>query len=227
MDESLLDNAIWHALGGPQAAFRVPGGRRVRRYEPAFAAFAATERETDEAALRAEIPPGAAAILFTSEPLQPEGFAREAGGPLLEMLATTPPPTARRPPFRRLGADDVPAVQALVKLTQPGPFFARTMELGDFFGIFEGGQLVAIAGERLRLPGFAEVSAVATHPDHRGRGYAKVLISAVMESMASRGDRAFLHVWPDNVSAIAAYTALGFLPRRLMHVAMLRRVMET
>ena len=83
------------------------------------------------------------------------------------------------------------------------------------------------AGERLRLSGFAEVSAVATHPDHRGRGYAKALISAVMESMASRGDRAFLHVWPDNVSAIAAYTALGFSPRRLMHVAMLRRVMET
>jgi len=98
------------------------------------------------------------------------------------------------------------------------------LELGDFFGIFDGGQLVAIAGERLRLPGFTEVSAVATHPDHRGRGYAKALISVVMESMAARGDRAFLHVWPDNAGAIATYTALGFSPRRLMLVAMLRRL---
>jgi predicted GNAT family acetyltransferase len=98
----------------------------------------------------------------------------------------------------------------LVARTQPGPFLQRTVELGTYLGVRRDGALVAMAGERLHPPGFTEVSAVCTDPDHRGQGYAARLVQAVVAGIKERGDIPFLHATATNTNAIRLYEALGF-----------------
>jgi len=124
--------------------------------------------------------------------------------------------------LRHLTRADVPAMVELAELTEPGPFRARTSELGEFFGIFESGHLLAMAGQRIRLPGFIEVSAVCTRPDARGRGYARVVMSEVIADILGRGALPMLHVLADNHAAIRVYEALGFTHRRRLHLAVLQ-----
>lgn len=112
---------------------------------------------------------------------------------------------------------------ALAQLTKPGPFGLRTRELGTYIGIRQNGQLVAMAGERLRVPGFTEISAVCTHPDHLGRGYAATLMTELMHRIRSRGEVPFLHVREDNTRAIPIYERLGFRKRVLLHFAVVRK----
>jgi predicted GNAT family acetyltransferase len=114
----------------------------------------------------------------------------------------------------------------LTALTKPGPFSTRTHELGTYFGIREGGKLVAMAGERLKVPGYTEVSAVCTHPEHTGKGYARVLMIEVMRGIRQRGETPFLHVRQDNERAIALYERLGFIKRHRGHFAVIRATKE-
>ena len=133
--------------------------------------------------------------------------------------AITPP--AGSAVLRHLTPADVPAMVELAELTEPGPFRTRTPELGEFFGIFEGGRLLSMAGQRTRVPGFIEVSAVCTHPDARGRGYARAAMLQVMADIVGRGATPFLHAFADN-PAIRVYEALGFTHRRSLHLAVLQ-----
>jgi predicted GNAT family acetyltransferase len=116
----------------------------------------------------------------------------------------------------------------LAHLTEPGPFRERTAELGTFFGIFDAERLLAMAGERTRVPalnesGLTEVSGVCTHPDARGRGYAHTLIARVHQQIRSRGDIPYLHSWSSNTSAIAVYQRLGYTFRRQFHLQAFRK----
>ncbi|MFZ1014069.1 MAG: GNAT family N-acetyltransferase, partial [Terracidiphilus sp.] len=124
--------------------------------------------------------------------------------------------------LRRLSKSDVSAMVELASLTEPGPFRKRTSELGTFFGTFEGDRLVAIAGERMHLPGLIEVSAVCTHPDARSRGYARALMAAVLNDIREKGATPFLHVLAENDAAIRVYEGLGFTVRRPLHLAILK-----
>ena len=112
-----------------------------------------------------------------------------------------------------LGAADVADMLALVELAQPGPFRTRTIELGRFVGLREQGRLVAMAGERMWIDGFREVSAICTHPDVRGRGHARALTACVVNRMLARGETPFLHVLSANEAAIELYRTLGFAHR--------------
>jgi predicted GNAT family acetyltransferase len=110
---------------------------------------------------------------------------------------------------------------ALTDMARPGPFGPRTHELGTYLGIESNGQLLAMAGIRLRLPGFSEISAVCTHPDFRGRGYARSLVSALMLEMRQQDETPFLHVRMDNADAVHVYETLGFRMRTPMQLMIL------
>jgi predicted GNAT family acetyltransferase len=140
----------------------------------------------------------------------------------LQPVNHVPDPLTRGETLRPLTTQDVPAMVALAELTEPGPFRERTIELGAFYGIFENGRLLAMAGERTHLPDFVEVSAVCTHPDARGRGYARKLIATVMDEIHQRGKTPFLHSFADNDSAIRVYESLGFTERRTFELAVLK-----
>jgi predicted GNAT family acetyltransferase len=125
-----------------------------------------------------------------------------------------------------LTAEDVPEILDLVNLAQPGPFSPRALELGKYLGLRQDGHLVAMAGQRLHLPGFCEVSTVCTHPDYRGRGYAGALTTMVVESVLERQETPFLHVAPGNDRAVRLYLKLGFRIRTEIQLSMLKRLAD-
>jgi predicted GNAT family acetyltransferase len=130
---------------------------------------------------------------------------------------------ASSPPIVELDASDSPEMLELTALTKPGPFGPRTHELGHYVGIRDSGKLVAMAGERLKVPGYTEVSAVCTHPDHLGKGYAAALMTEIMRGIRERGETPFLHVRSDNSRAIVIYERLGFRITWKGHFTVLRR----
>jgi predicted GNAT family acetyltransferase len=218
-----LDNPIWSSLTTAHREL-AKGDETVLRY-PAeiapFAAFAqARSRATED--LRALAKDGPV-VLFTPAPVAPiEGLEVQLQAPLRQMVSVEAP-TAFHAAFDTLGAADVPAMLELTALTKPGPFFPRTRELGQYVGVRDDGRLVAMAGERMRFDGFTEISAVCVHPDYRGRGYAQLLIKALMKAIADRGEISFLHVFDSNRNAIALYESLGFAARTALQVTALQR----
>ena len=126
--------------------------------------------------------------------------------------------------IERLTEADAPAMLALATLTKPGPFLTRTHILGEFWGVKKNGQLIAMAGERLKHPGFSEISAVCTHPDFQGRGLGRNLCLTLMARIHQRGETPYLHAFSNNTNAIRLYEKLGFDLRLELQVAELKRV---
>src|SRR5690606_3192344 len=125
-----------------------------------------------------------------------------------------------------LDESDAPAMLALATLTRPGPFRSQTRKLGPFIGVKREGQLVAMAGRRLRVDGFTELSGVCTHPDHRGQGYAAALSRAVVAETLASGEAAFLHAFAEHEATIAFYRGLGFQARARMTYTLLGDAQE-
>jgi predicted GNAT family acetyltransferase len=220
-----LDRPVWGALEGWQAGLSV-GNHLARRFAPGFGPFAATRDDRPEAldALHELVAPGEQLILLQAdESAVPRGAMVERRSAGVQMVLKALKPAGGRAAIERLGPADVPEMRALAHLTKPGPFEARTHELGAFYGIRDRGRLIAMAGERMKLNGFVEVSAVCTHPDYRGQGYAAQLTSIVSSQIVERGETAFLHAYATNTPAIALYEALGFAVRREMIVTVLAR----
>lgn len=216
-----LDNMVWEALGGPQFRLGATDGL-VRHFDPTIAMFAAVADPWT--ADFKTLPDGNSFGFVTTDtvPFPPHiEVLREVV--ITQMIAEHPKLIAPRDDLVALTDDHVPQMMALVELTKPGPFARRTNKMGKYWGIFEDGQLVAMAGDRLRLAGFGEVSAVCTHPDHRGKGYARELISKVAQGAVARGETPFLQAYPDNVAAIGLYESLGFTVRRMLTFTVVRR----
>jgi ribosomal protein S18 acetylase RimI-like enzyme len=220
IDVRLLDNPIWSALSTGQAYLAQTNGL-AKRFPSDVAPFGAMAGQSaPEYQALAELMAGDAAALFLdAPPTPPPGWSMVLRGQMYQMVFEAPPPVA--PALPELTAADVPEMLALTKLTQPGPFLPRTIELGSYFGMRESGSLVAMAGERLHLTGFTEVSAVCTHPDFRGQGYSIALMSAVISGIMGRGETPFLHVKTDN-PAVALYQKLGFRVRSQLHLAVIK-----
>ena len=113
-------------------------------------------------------------------------------------------------------------ILALAKLTQPGPFTLRAQALGDFFGVRIDGRLAAMAGERMKQEGYAELSGVCAHPDFRGRGLARLLSVFVARRILARGETPYLHAWADNIAAIGLYDSIGFQTRTMLNFAIIQ-----
>jgi len=212
---SALDNPTWASLTGPHARFAERQGRVVR-YPEDVAPFLALPGDPDEQDWLdvAELAgPGATVVLAAAAARPPSGWEvlDEIPGVQLvdEGVAAAPDPEAVR-----LGPADVPEMLDLVERTRPGPFRKRTVELGTYLGIRRGGALVAMAGERMRPPGWTEISAVCTDQAYRGQGLAARLVRAVAAGIRERGDVPFLHAAADNHTGIRLYERLGFTYRR-------------
>jgi ribosomal protein S18 acetylase RimI-like enzyme len=208
-----LDNPVWHSLAGAHLHLAV-GSDLARRYAPDISPFFAIPDHPTAKNWRAarELANGQDAAIVHQTAELPGGWAETFSLDVIQMTANEPI-GAPEPRARPLGQDDVPAILELVAKTKPGPFAARTILFGGYLGIWIDGQLAAMAGERLQVNGWTEISAVATDPDHRGAGYASSLIRAVAAQIESRGERAFLHVVDSN-PARALYEHLGFRERR-------------
>jgi ribosomal protein S18 acetylase RimI-like enzyme len=217
-----LDNPIWHALIGPHARHAIGRGA-ARRYPPEIAPFAAIAEASAAAYadLAADVPPNTNVMLFRpeDEPL-PEGWQAGDARWLEQMVLASDYPLPELPAVSvvPLGVDDAADMLALVEVAKPGPFARRTVELGGYAGVRDPtGQLIAMAGERLRLPGFVELSAVCVHPDARGQGLGAAMSLHVARAALARGEVPFLHVWPDN-PAKALYDRIGFRLRAKLRV---------
>ena len=214
-DTHPLDNPVFAALTGEQATFALTQGNAVR-YQPGVSPFFAVLDESSAAdwadAARLTVP-GEAALFVRRSAGPPADWevlvAREGVQLVAQDLDSAPDPEAVT-----LTVADVPEMLELTGRTKPGPFLPGTVELGGYLGIRREGRLVAMAGERMRPPGFAEISAVCTDEAWRGHGFAARLTRAVAAGISDRGDTPFLHAAADNVNAIRLYKTLGFVHRR-------------
>lgn len=221
-----LDRPIWETLSTHHAGL-AEGSDLARRFVRDVNVFASARDDGPEAltALAELVRPGERVYLLQVPRISiPRGLVavHEAKG--VQMVA--PPGTpfqAAHDDMLPLGDADAPEMLALATLTEPGPFLPRTHVMGTFLGIRIGGRLAAMAGERMRFPGYTEVSGVCTHPDFRGRGLARRLSAVVAARIQARGDQAFLHAWKSNHAAISLYESLGFALRTEVNVADIRR----
>jgi predicted GNAT family acetyltransferase len=223
--DHVLDRPVWSALTRRQAHLAQGDGPALR-LDPDYGLFAgAADASPDSLAALADLVParGDLWVVEMAEWPPVPGTARVTH-PVCQMVAHDLRPVDTSAfEIVPLTDADAPQMRALVALTEPGPFFARTHQLGDFIGVKQDGVLVAMAGERMKPQGFTEVSGVCTHPDHRGRGYAGVLTSTVAARIADRGETPFLHVYPGNTGAIALYETLGFTRRGEITLTVLSR----
>jgi ribosomal protein S18 acetylase RimI-like enzyme len=226
-----LDNVIWQALITRQARFAEISDR-ARRFVHEVSPLAGFEEPNDNgyASLSKLVGAGTTAAVFLDIPYsQRSGWEFVVGAPLLQMVAEPAsrsghPTSSNGYELLELGPADSPEMLALTALTKPGPFGTRTHELGTYIGLRQEAKLVAMAGERLKVPGYTEISAVCTHPEHNGKGYAGLLMTEIMHRIRDRGETAFLHVRQDNARAITLYERLGFQARKLLHFAVLRKL---
>lgn len=225
----ILDNVIWQALTTRQTEFAESCGqaRRFVREVTSLTALAEDNEQGYESLANLVGPQGTAALFLDAPYETRSGWDYLAGAPMLEMIHVNGVLPNGKPSagsgMVELGQRDSAEMLALTTLTKPGPFGTRTHELGSYVGVRSDGKLVAMAGERLKVPGYTEVSAVCTHPDHTGRGYARDLMTEIMRRIRERGETPMLHVRADNTRAIQLYERLGFQIRKRMHFAVLRR----
>ena len=228
-----LDNVIWQALTTRQAHCSESCGA-ARRFLREITLLSSFQEPSDKGydSLAELVGPGGTAALFLDEPYHARpGWELLAGPPLVQMIYVSGNGSGLSPAtlkaegvqFVELGLPDSPEMVELATLTKPGPFGTRTHELGTYLGIRRDGKLVAMAGERMKVPGHTEVSAVCTHPEHTGQGFARILMTEVMRRILERGETPFLHSREDNARAIALYERLGFKTRLRGHLALLRR----
>lgn len=226
--ERALDNPIWECLGTCHAHL-ASGNALARRYRSDISPLTGVARAGEDVAASLEtlVEIGDDVSIFGRYVPAPGANWEVLREPRITQMIRrdrTPLPEPGTPALQ-LGATDVPDMLELVELTQPGPFRQRTIELGGYIGLRESGRLVAMAGERMWIGHYREVSAICTHPEVRARGHARALIARVVNRILQARQVPFLHVISANTRAIDVYSSLGFVSRTefaLLHMRRLR-----
>jgi ribosomal protein S18 acetylase RimI-like enzyme len=209
----VLDDVIWQSLSGPQRRFSI-GTDEARRYAPGFSPIVgfADSRAPRFDALAPYCQTGEKFYCDRWTGAAPAGFRIDVESRMHKMLWTGAAPSHDE------AADAIPLgpthsaqAVALAQLTNPGPFGPRTIELGEYFGYFADGQLIAMAGERMHAGQLREISGVCTHPSVRGQGLSYRLMRKLLLRQHQRGEQTFLHVMSENTRAHALYRAMGFV----------------
>lgn len=224
VDDAVLDNPAWSSLTGHHRSL-AEGNEHVLRYPEDVSPFVGVRdwQHPDVWDAIVEVfGHGAEVGVSHADPLLPVGWTPVFSIPGVQLVQTSR--LAPRPDEDavELGAADSAEMNALVERTKPGPFRARTHEMGRYVGIRREGELIAMAGERLHPTGWTEISAVAVDERHRRQGLASRLVLDVAFHIQQRGDRALMHASAANTSAIAGYEKLGFALRRRLEFGAVR-----
>ncbi len=226
MTTDALNNPIWSALTSAQSHFAI-GGPLAKRYPAEVAPFVATPEPSAAAAraLAELVAPGEIVNIVSVTPKLDTGWELLATGNIAQMVwrPDAPVPEADTNDISPLTDADASDMLALTSLVFPGYFRRRTPEMGEYFGLRQDGRFAAMAGERMKLHGLSEISAVCTHPDFTGRGFAARLINLLVTKQLKRGITPFLHVNETNTRARSLYTRLGFADRTLLPLWLLKR----
>jgi ribosomal protein S18 acetylase RimI-like enzyme len=219
-DARVLDNPTYSSLTGRHAhlAERIGTAARYPADIVPFGALPDQPTANDWDSLRQLVGADQAAVLVRAELQVPSPWSTAVRMPCLQMVAPPEWPDGTDSTHVVAPITDFAALDSLVGAARPGPWLARTSELGGYVGVDEDGRLVAAAGYRLAPDGAREISAVSTAVEHRGRGLARSVVRRVAEGIRDAGDVPFLHVVPDNTSAIRSYERLGFAVRRQLEV---------
>ena len=214
MSPHTLDNPIWRSLTTPHGPLAITA-EGAAKYQPEIAPFAAVSDESghDSTQLISLVEDSESVYLVGVAPVPPAGWSLDQKPSVSQMVCRSSPPEIPGPPVTAMSTTHRDDMFALTALVFPGFFRPRTLEMECYLGIHDGASLVAMAGERMRLDGYQEISAVCTHPDYVGRGYAQRLVSLLCRAAFGRGFTPFLHVYHDNVRAIGVYRRLGFSER--------------
>ena len=217
MASHALDNPVWHSLTTQHAGLALTA-EGAARYPAAIVPFAAIAEPSARAAnqLTSLVDDAESIFIVGVSPEPPPGWQLETKKPVLQMICNTRAPDVPGPPVTSMTLVEAPDMLALTDLVFPGFFRSRTLEMGSYLGIYDGPRLAAMAGERMRLDGYQELSAVCTHPDYTGRGYAQRLLAILCNSAFDRGFTPFLHVYADNTRAIGVYRKMNFVDRRVL-----------
>ncbi|HVZ95986.1 MAG TPA: GNAT family N-acetyltransferase [Chitinophagaceae bacterium] len=228
--EHVLDNMIWNAIITGNTDIAVINGN-VGAYHQDIAPFAGV-REWNEKNINAlyDFLPATRAVAITY--LNTVSLDENKWSTLRRMDVTQMVYTNSVASFTTdnsklivpLTEEHVPQMLELTDLTRPGPFLQRTILFGNYFGIFIDGKLVAMAGQRMHPVPYMEVSAVCTHPDFRGYGYAKAVMLHVMDIIIKNSFLPFLHVLSDNYNAIELYKSIGFSVRTTLQIDVIKKV---
>jgi predicted GNAT family acetyltransferase len=222
----ILDNPIWNALHTSNH-YLYNGNATAVYMKRDVGFFAGLKNNTVENlhSLYELLREKSLAVLFTPEPLPViDSWTIKMDKPLLQLLYQGHSISAASThTITPLNDSHIPEMLALTKLTNPGPFLSRSIDFGNYFGVIENGKLIAMTGQRLRPDPYTEVSAVCTHPDHLGKGYARTLVINQINYILNAGRLPFLHVFPDNTGALRLYEKLGFAVRKTMRVTVLER----
>ena len=226
----ILDNMIWNAITTGNNDIAIVNGD-VGCYLPDIAPFAGMKERNDAnlKKLYEFIPSDRSVAISSSDKMDHD----ESKWKLLQPMEITQMvfehnvdsfTTRNSPLIVPLSDEHVPQMIELTALTRPGPFLQQTIRFKNYFGIFIEGRLAAMSGQRMHPRPYMEVSAVCTHPDFRGMGYAKALMLHVMKIILDNSFTPFLHVLSNNSNAIELYKTIGFRTRKQIFVDMIRRL---
>ena len=209
-----LDNPIWQSLTSRHRALALRQGD-VARYPAQVAPFLGVPADGIDAAAALEslVPSGDTALLLGSTPSVSEGWQLQHLAQLAQMVCPLPIAEVDGPEIIELSEPHHADILALTALVYPHYFRPRTTDLGRYFGIYQDGRLAAIIGERMGMDDWQEISAVCTHPDFNGRGYARRLLAWLSNDTFARGRSPFLHVSQQNVRALQLYEQNGYHTR--------------